>query len=233
MARGKSRVAVVCSRPARPQAHLRRAALLLHMSQREVLFAMLDDERSTWVTPGEDTDKDGPKAPGEDTGEDGPKAPRVLLPLINRLHALARGHDPRSRCRRSPHGRALCLGATRHRWRRTPSPGGCGSRERGRGDGAPGGHGLVRSQRAGGTARAQGHGGVAWRWLAARVHVLVASMGVGTCVVRSVYLPIGKGVEVLHVRFGKGLSLQSSRSSTSLSRTAPKRRASLGSSPSS
>ncbi|KAL6640232.1 hypothetical protein ACP70R_022081 [Stipagrostis hirtigluma subsp. patula] len=36
-----------------------------------------------------------------------------------------------------------------------------------------------------------------------------ASMAAGTRVVRSVYLPIGKGVEVLHVGVGKGPSLQS------------------------
>jgi hypothetical protein len=113
-------------------------------------FAMLDDERSTWVTPGED----GPKAPGKDTnevvpGEDDPKPPPpVLLTLINRLPAPAGGHDPRSHHNCSLHGQALCLGAARRRWRRTPSPRGCGSREHGRGDGAPGGHGPVRGQRA-------------------------------------------------------------------------------------
>jgi hypothetical protein len=42
--------------------------------------------------------------------------------------------------------------------------------------------------------------------------------------VHSVYLSIGKGVEVLHVRVGKGLSLQTSRRSTSLLRTAPMRK---------
>lgn len=36
-----------------------------------------------------------------------------------------------------------------------------------------------------------------------------ASMAAGTRVVRSVYLPIGKGVEVLHVGVGKGPSLHS------------------------
>ncbi|XP_062221157.1 uncharacterized protein LOC133920569 [Phragmites australis] len=36
-----------------------------------------------------------------------------------------------------------------------------------------------------------------------------ASMAAGTRLVRSVYLPIGKGVEVLHVGVGKGPSLQS------------------------
>ncbi|RLM78113.1 uncharacterized protein C2845_PM12G14560 [Panicum miliaceum] len=36
-----------------------------------------------------------------------------------------------------------------------------------------------------------------------------ASMAVGTRLVRSVYLPIGKGVEVLHVGVGKGPSLHS------------------------
>jgi hypothetical protein len=41
---------------------------------------------------------------------------------------------------------------------------------------------------------------------------LAASMGAGTRVVRSVYLPIGKGVEVLHVGVGKGPSLQTGRS---------------------
>jgi hypothetical protein len=41
---------------------------------------------------------------------------------------------------------------------------------------------------------------------------LAASMGAGTRVVRSVYLPIGKGVEVLHVGVGRGPSLQTGRS---------------------
>jgi hypothetical protein len=44
---------------------------------------------------------------------------------------------------------------------------------------------------------------------------LAASMGAGTRVVRSVYLPIGKGVEVLHVGVGKGPSLHSGRSGPS------------------
>uniref|UniRef100_A0A0D9VFN5 Uncharacterized protein n=1 Tax=Leersia perrieri TaxID=77586 RepID=A0A0D9VFN5_9ORYZ len=45
-----------------------------------------------------------------------------------------------------------------------------------------------------------------------------ASMAAGTRVVRSVYLPIGKGVEVLHVGVGKGPSLQSRRAARSTSR---------------
>jgi hypothetical protein len=45
---------------------------------------------------------------------------------------------------------------------------------------------------------------VAWRWLAARVHTLATSMCVGTHVVHSVYLPISKGVEVLHAPCRKG-----------------------------
>ncbi|KAF7066907.1 hypothetical protein CFC21_072829 [Triticum aestivum] len=41
---------------------------------------------------------------------------------------------------------------------------------------------------------------------------LEASMAAGTRVVRSVYLPIDKGVEVLHVGVGKGPSIQARRS---------------------
>ncbi|VAI35096.1 unnamed protein product [Triticum turgidum subsp. durum] len=41
---------------------------------------------------------------------------------------------------------------------------------------------------------------------------LEASMAAGTRVVRSVYLPIDKGVEVLHVGVGKGPSIQGRRS---------------------
>nr|XP_015623531.1 uncharacterized protein LOC4329279 [Oryza sativa Japonica Group] len=47
---------------------------------------------------------------------------------------------------------------------------------------------------------------------------LAASMAAGTRVVRSVYLPIGKGVEVLHVGVGKGPSLQNHRDRRSTSR---------------
>uniref|UniRef100_A0A0E0JZG9 Uncharacterized protein n=1 Tax=Oryza punctata TaxID=4537 RepID=A0A0E0JZG9_ORYPU len=47
---------------------------------------------------------------------------------------------------------------------------------------------------------------------------LAASMAAGTRVVRSVYLPIGKGVEVLHIGVGKGPSLQNHRDSRSTSR---------------
>lgn len=57
------------------------------------------------------------------------------------------------------------------------------------------------------------HGGGRWRGTT----VLAASMAAGTRVVRSVYLPIGSGVEVLHVGVGKGPS-QQSRGSRSASR---------------
>ena len=47
---------------------------------------------------------------------------------------------------------------------------------------------------------------------------LEASMAAGTRVVRSVYLPVDKGVEVLHVGVGKGPSLQCRRSRSASSR---------------
>uniref|UniRef100_J3LCI9 Uncharacterized protein n=1 Tax=Oryza brachyantha TaxID=4533 RepID=J3LCI9_ORYBR len=43
-------------------------------------------------------------------------------------------------------------------------------------------------------------------------------MADGTRVVRSVYLPVGKGVEVLHVGVGKGPSMQNRRGSGGTSR---------------
>ncbi|KAM3277085.1 hypothetical protein ACQJBY_045099 [Aegilops geniculata] len=47
---------------------------------------------------------------------------------------------------------------------------------------------------------------------------LEASMAAGTRVVRSVYLPVDKGVEVLHVGVGKGPSIQGRRSPRASSR---------------
>jgi hypothetical protein len=51
------------------------------MLQREVLFAMLSDERSMWVTPGEDTDEDGTKDTSQVTpGRTAPRPPGFSSP---------------------------------------------------------------------------------------------------------------------------------------------------------
>jgi hypothetical protein len=51
------------------------------MLQREVLFAMLGDERSMWVTPGEDTDEDGTKDTSQVTpGRTAPRPPGFSSP---------------------------------------------------------------------------------------------------------------------------------------------------------